>query len=847
MRSPAVAGAGETGRTPSAWNGDGNPVVARSGGAVSDFWRWALRAPGPSDHGLGGSPPVDHGPADHRTAGGFGRDVGTGSTSTRYGNGQGRGSEPSLRDFLSGGGPNRGADFGGPEGLHGDGPKTSEQHGVPSERTGEFPGPVTSTAGPEHLVGAPRADQPGGDKRPGQLTNPSDDERPAESRDRTGLPLGDPVRSEEALPLRVPDREQWVAAEIAGDGRKIRFRPGDVISAKIGEGEHSVGVSFLRRGAAPFMGAWAKRGPVYTVRTLPGEAVHEAVKKRLLGGQWDTSRPMGGPSVHRSIVLETEGDRDRVTVYLPKGARLGDGTVLDRDTAIRTDGEGYGHTIRYARAFQELYRRHPGYDLLHAVCFIADAEVGQRLASTMRLHGVGNKIWVAPDVLTTGRVTFRNSTTLDYIGIANNKPWVAFVGGARRELAETAYTDAEVRVIREQEAARQDRMPGTESIAHPAGDRTGAVAPSADPKESPSTVDDFRPMRHIWYDHWSDADASQVADAERRANAAQRLADREASALSAAEQGLADAERRVADAEWRAADAERRVAAAAREESVARAAAGSATAELGRWQAEADSERWYYGTLSRATRQGLRDAERRDWNAAGELRQRGDEYYTAQQRSGDAAQEQTNAVWAADVARRTYQEAQQAADDARRAAEEAWQAVDAARQEADRRAAEAQAYLETELETTPLIRRFVGEDIPGYLPEMHPSGVRYLTPDEREAYRIHIGSDGLLYDSAGNLYHVRGANGVQMFVVDRYGRIYAGRAVSGRFHHGSFLAGGDVAAAGEWRVFHGRIMRITDDSGHYLPHSRFLRQFVALLRRQGVPVFDSAIEYVSAA
>lgn len=95
----------------------------------------------------------------------------------------------------------------------------------------------------------------------------------------------------------------------------------------------------------------------------------------------------------------------------------------------------------------------------------------------------------------------------------NNKPWVAFVGGVRHELPETAYTDGEVRAIREQEAARQQEMPVTELLAHPVADRTGSAAPSAGAEEFASTVDGSRPVWHGWYDHWSDADASRVADA----------------------------------------------------------------------------------------------------------------------------------------------------------------------------------------------------------------------------------------------------------------------------------------------------------------------------------------------
>lgn len=298
------------------------------------------------------------------------------------------------------------------------------------------------------------------------------------------------------------------------------------------------------------------------------------------------------------------------------------------------------------------------------------------------------------------------------------------------------------------------------------------------------------------------------------------------------------AQGRVADAEWR-------VTAAAQEEIAARSAADVQVAERRQWQAAVYAEEWRYGTRSRATQLGLEDAEWRERNALREVRRRTNEHGAAQRRLADAERENTAAVWAAEGPRQVYEEAWRAEEEARLASQDALRAVDAARREADRHAAEAQASLEATLETTPMVDEYVGEDRPGYLREMHPDGVRYLTPFEREAYRIEVGVDGLLYDSGGNLYHIPGARRVELFVVDQHGRIYAGRTVAGRFHHASFLAGGDVAAAGEWRVFHGRIMYISDDSGHYRPQRRFLRQFIALLRLKGVWIADADIEYIS--
>lgn len=52
------------------------------------------------------------------------------------------------------------------------------------------------------------------------------------------------------------------------------------------------------------------------------------------------------------------------------------------------------------------------------------------------------------------------------------------------------------------------------------------------------------------------------------------------------------------------------------------------------------------------------------------------------------------------------------------------------------------------------------------------------------------------------------------------------------FHHSSFLAAGEVAAAGELRVASGLLTDVTDQSGHYLPAPKFMYQVIKELARQ---------------
>lgn len=92
-----------------------------------------------------------------------------------------------------------------------------------------------------------------------------------------------------------------------------------------------------------------------------------------------------------------------------------------------------------------------------------------------------------------------------------------------------------------------------------------------------------------------------------------------------------------------------------------------------------------------------------------------------------------------------------------------------------------------------------------------------------------------------------GAEGGMIFVMSKSGKIYGAdmiaevlkRSDKGNkeyvgFHHSSFLAGGEVAGAGEIQVSGGQLTSISDASGHYKPKVEFLYQFLNELARKGV-------------
>ncbi|MFE7718018.1 hypothetical protein ACFU44_03130 [Nocardia rhizosphaerihabitans] len=156
-----------------------------------------------------------------------------------------------------------------------------------------------------------------------------------------------------------------------------------------------------------------------------------------------------------------------------------------------------------------------------------------------------------------------------------------------------------------------------------------------------------------------------------------------------------------------------------------------------------------------------------------------------------------------------------------------------------------------EYATTPIQDNFRGEHAPGN-PVWGGSQVAYLTPDERESYRLTI-HDGLLYDARGQLLDTSNAHtlwspggGRAIFVMDSNGDLYCSpHHVLGEFHHSSFLAGEPAAGAGEIDVREGHVRLISDQSSHYRPARQFTEQVVDSLARQGVHVDDLRIEYHS--
>src|SRR5439155_15548923 len=137
---------------------------------------------------------------------------------------------------------------------------------------------------------------------------------------------------------------------------------------------------------------------------------------------------------------------------------------------------------------------------------------------------------------------------------------------------------------------------------------------------------------------------------------------------------------------------------------------------------------------------------------------------------------------------------------------------------------------------------------PRYYDELErESKLQYFTAAEREAYRITV-QGGLLYGHLpGNKepYDTKSFGAALMNVEEGFAAfvvsatspaMYAGEAELGKLHHSSFMAGAPVLSAGLIQVEQGRLVRITNQSGHYRPCAEHLYNALLFLHRNHLPL-----------
>ncbi|HEY1653206.1 MAG TPA: hypothetical protein VGG09_15075 [Acidimicrobiales bacterium] len=103
-----------------------------------------------------------------------------------------------------------------------------------------------------------------------------------------------------------------------------------------------------------------------------------------------------------------------------------------------------------------------------------------------------------------------------------------------------------------------------------------------------------------------------------------------------------------------------------------------------------------------------------------------------------------------------------------------------------------------------------------------------------------LSKEGKVFDTEDHSTVVSG-KGWAIFVVSPAGVCYSESHVEGEFHHSSFLSGGAVQAAGEWKVEDGKLAKINSKSGHYRPIPEHLLWAVRQLKARGVDLSGAEV------
>jgi hypothetical protein len=132
-----------------------------------------------------------------------------------------------------------------------------------------------------------------------------------------------------------------------------------------------------------------------------------------------------------------------------------------------------------------------------------------------------------------------------------------------------------------------------------------------------------------------------------------------------------------------------------------------------------------------------------------------------------------------------------------------------------------------------------------------PSDTPLISLQNGMLRKYHINSDGNMEDDG--LYNTqysdhpeaRGGKGLGVahaYVWSKDGLIFAGTHIGHMFHHSSFVSGKKVRCAGMIRVTNGKVTKVDNDSGHYKPETRHLKNFVQFLSINNAFTEDARVE-----
>ena len=131
--------------------------------------------------------------------------------------------------------------------------------------------------------------------------------------------------------------------------------------------------------------------------------------------------------------------------------------------------------------------------------------------------------------------------------------------------------------------------------------------------------------------------------------------------------------------------------------------------------------------------------------------------------------------------------------------------------------------------------------------------VKYFTEEEKQQYKVNL-TNGLFYDSKGGLVNTINPKEVgryaysSLYVIDRDYQFYivgckVGHKLDRAINHSSVLAGKPILCAGYVTVTEGKLISLSNESGHYTPPEEALLKLMHHLARQGVPREQYEVRY----
>ncbi|MGK2231227.1 MAG: hypothetical protein ACI92O_000385 [Colwellia sp.] len=125
-------------------------------------------------------------------------------------------------------------------------------------------------------------------------------------------------------------------------------------------------------------------------------------------------------------------------------------------------------------------------------------------------------------------------------------------------------------------------------------------------------------------------------------------------------------------------------------------------------------------------------------------------------------------------------------------------------------------------------------------------GVRYLSDREKKMFSIDI-NGGVVKDSSGNMMHTghyssNAGSGWAIYVLGFDDRFYCGQHNTNKFHHSSFFSGAPVRAGGEIAINQGKIVGLTNKTGHYKARGVELNTVLNQFVQRGVNIDNIAVQ-----